>query len=69
MAYALADCNAFYVNAHTLFMPWLRDRAVCVASNNGKRTGITGCVTAASYAATTRRSHWRAASAAASAHP
>ena len=35
----------------------------------GKRTGITGCVTAASYAATTRRSHWRAASAAASAHP
>ncbi|WP_346654678.1 transposase, partial [Pseudomonas aeruginosa] len=34
-----------------------------------KRTGITGCVTAASYAATTRRSHWRAASAAASAHP
>ncbi|MGC3067953.1 hypothetical protein, partial [Pseudomonas aeruginosa] len=25
-----------------------------------KRTGITGCVTAASYAATTRRSHWRA---------
>ncbi len=38
MAYALADCNAFYVNAHTLFMPWLRDRAVCVASNND------GCV-------------------------
>ena len=34
-----------------------------------KRTGITGCVTAASYAATTRRSHWRAGSAAASAHP
>lgn len=38
MAYALADCNAFYVSAHTLFMPWLRDRAVCVASNND------GCV-------------------------
>ncbi len=38
MAYALADCNAFYVSAHTLFMPWLRDKAVCVASNND------GCV-------------------------
>ena len=37
--------------------------------DQSKRTGITGCVTAASYAATTRRSHWRAASAAASAHP
>lgn len=34
MTIALADANAFYVSAQTLFEPWLRDRPVAVSSNN-----------------------------------
>ena len=52
------DCGKWHDQFERVFLPL-----------GSKRTGITGCVTAASYAATTRRSHWRAASAAASAHP
>lgn len=35
---ALVDANAFYCSAQILFQPWLRDRAVVVASNGD------GCV-------------------------
>lgn len=31
---ALIDCNAFYCSAEILFKPWLREKAVVVASNN-----------------------------------
>lgn len=29
-----ADCNSFYCNAETVFLPWLRDKPIIVASNN-----------------------------------
>ncbi len=34
MTIALVDANAFYCSAQILFEPWLRDKAVVVASNN-----------------------------------
>ena len=40
MTIALVDCNSFYSSVETSFQPWLRDRAVCVASSND------GCVVA-----------------------
>ena len=38
MQYALVDCNWFYASVEMLFRPWLRTKAVVVASNND------GCV-------------------------
>lgn len=29
-----ADCNSFYCNAETIFLPWLRDRPIITVSNN-----------------------------------
>lgn len=29
-----ADCNSFYCNAETIFLPWLREKPIIVASNN-----------------------------------